>query len=150
MSKKKRKKSLKGKTNSERLKEFLTSQGKIFAEDLKQKATEYEKILYKILKELKYNFKFQEPFIVPVGKSYKLYIVDFLLTDYNIFIECDGNFHQTPINKKKDNLRTKHLSKIGLYPIRFTNGQISSFNKANIDNIIRTKISLISQVVKKL
>jgi len=139
------KRKIKKKQDPEKLKEFLLNQGKIFAKELKEKATEWEKILYKILKDLNYKFKFQVPVVVPVGKSYKLYILDFLLTDSNLVIEADGKFHNNPENRKKDNLRTKHLQKQGFYILRLSNKQIISFDKSQISEIIKTRILLTKQ-----
>lgn len=139
------KRKIKKKQDPEKLKEFLLNQGKIFAKELKEKATEWEKILYKILKDLNYKFKFQVPVVVPVGKSYKLYILDFLLTDYNLVIEADGKFHNNPENRKKDNLRTKHLQKQGFHILRLSNKQITTFDKSQISEIIKTRILLTKQ-----
>lgn len=140
---KKRKKFLNSKIDTEKYKEFLIKQGDIFSKELREKATEWEKIFFRILKDLHYKFKFQQPVVVPVGKSYKLYIVDFLLENSPIFIECDGGFHSSSENKKKDNLRTKHLSKMGLFPIRLTNKQISTYSKEQINQIIKQKIEML-------
>lgn len=101
--------------------------------------TKWEHILAKHLRDLGYRFKMQTPVIHKTTG----YIVDFLLTDYPIFIEADGKWHLTTEQKKKDNRRTKHLEKEGLYPIRLMNKQISTFTKENIDQIIKSKIQLI-------
>jgi len=58
------KRKIKKKQDPEKLKEFLLNQGKIFAKELKEKATEWEKILYKILKDLNYKFKFESASIL--------------------------------------------------------------------------------------
>lgn len=144
MAKKQRKKSLKGKTKGEVLYEYLVKKGQEFSKHLREHSTPWEKSLYKTLKDLHYKFEFQVPVIVPVGKSFRLYIVDFLLTDFNIFIEADGKFHHTKENQKKDNLRTKHLSKIGYIPLRLTNSQISVYTKEQINDIIQTKLKMLN------
>lgn len=139
------KKKINKKEKAEQLKEFLIVQGEIFSKQLIRDATEYEKILMKQLIDLGYNFQFQVPIVVPVGKSYKLYILDFLLTDYNIFIEADGKaWHSSKEQIKKDNLRTKHLQKQGLHPLRLSNKQIMVFNKNQIADILKQKILLIT------
>jgi len=140
------KRKTKKKQNPEQLKEFLLMQGKVFAEELTKNATEYEKILIIQLKKLGYNFQFQVPIVVPVAKSYKLYILDFLLTDFNIFIEADSKqYHGSKEQIKKDNLRTKHLQKQGLYPLRLSNKQIMVFNTKQIDDILKQRIMLTKQ-----
>ena len=116
---------------------WLSEKKNILGNHSSTDSTGWEKILYKILKDLHYNFKFQVPIVVPVGKSYKLYILDFLLTDYNIFIEADGkSTHGSKEQIKKDNLRSKHLLKLGLHPLRFSNKQISAFSSKQINEII--------------
>ena len=144
MAKKQRKKTLKGKTKGEILYEYLVKKGEEFSKHLRENSTIWEKSLYRTLKDLHYKFEFQVPVIVPVGKSFRLYIVDFLLTDFNIFIEADGKFHHTKENQKKDNLRTKHLSKIGYIPLRLTNSQISVYTKEQINDIIQTKLKMLN------
>ena len=137
------KKKINKKEKAEQLKEFLLAQGELFSKQLIKNATEYEKILMKQLIDLKYNFQFQVPIVVPVGKSYKLYILDFLLTDYNIFIEADGKaWHSSKEQIKKDNLRTKHLQKQGLHPLRLSNKQIMVFNKNQLAEILKQKLLL--------
>ena len=111
------------------------------AKELRKNRTDWEIILYNYLKQLGYKFKFQQPIIC----SNKFgYIVDFLLTDYNIYLEADGKWHNSPEQKKKDNRRTKRLLKEGYHIIRLANKQISTLSKENIDQIIKTKISLIN------
>lgn len=104
--------------------------------------TKWEHILAKHLRDLGYRFKMQVPII---HKTYG-YIVDFLLTDYPIFIEVDGKWHLTPEQKKKDNRRTKHLEKEGYSPIRLMNKQVSTFTKEQIDQIIQFKIQMLTNV----
>lgn len=131
------------KKNSEEVVKFLEEKGKEFSKELKNKATKWELMFKDILKELGYNFKFQVPIIVNKLKKPQLYILDFLLTDYQIFIELDGAQHFTKQGLKSDNQRTKKLRKEGYEPIRFANKQIEAFTKDQIDSIIKTKISLL-------
>lgn len=115
---------------------FLKDKAKL----LKINKTTWETSLYTTLKDLHYKFNFQVPVICAEKHGY---ILDFLLTDYPIFIEVDGKWHSTPEQKKKDNRRTKHLQKEGYSPIRLMNKQVSTFTKEQIDQIIKTKIQLI-------
>lgn len=146
MAKKQRKKAAKGKTKSQVTYEWLVAKGQEFAKDLRKKATPHEKSFYKTLKDLHYKFEFQVPVIC--NKKY-LYIVDFLLTDYQIFIELDGSQHNTPEGRKKDNLRTKRLRKEGYEPLKLTNRQVAIYTKEQIKNIINTKIMLINNTNSK-
>lgn len=132
------------KTKSEEKYQYLLAKGKQFSENLKKNATPWELKLYKILKDLHYNFKFQEP-IICFRKH--LFIVDFLLTEYNIFLEADGlSCHSSKADKKKDNRRSRYLIKEGYHPLRLWNKQISTLSKEAIDSIIKTKIKLVEEL----
>lgn len=128
------------KRNKQEVVKFLQEKGDQFSKELKNKATIWELRFIDILNELGYNFKFQVPVIC--SNKY-LYILDFVLTDFNIFIELDGYQHFTKQGMKKDNLRTKRLKKIGYQPLRFPNKQIETFTTEQIKSIIETKINLI-------
>ena len=119
---------------------FLQEKGTQFSKELKEKATKWELMFKDILEELGYKFEFQLP-IICNGKH--LYILDFLLIDYQIFIELDGAQHFTKQGLKKDNLRTRRLRKEGYQPLRFPNKQVETLTKDQIDGIIKTKISLL-------
>lgn len=121
----------------EGLRQFLNRQAKKNRNNLGK----WENILAKHLRDLGYRFKMQYPII---HKTFG-YIVDFLLTDYPIFIEVDGKWHFTKDQIKKDNKRSRHIQKEGYFPLRFTNKQISIMSKETIDQIIKTKIELIKQ-----
>ena len=110
------------------------------AKELSKNKTKWETSLYTTLKDLHYKFKFQVPVICAEKHGY---ILDFLLTDYNLVIEVDGNFHNFPQQRKKDNLRTRRLKKEGFHLIRLMNSQISKYSAQDIDNIIKSKIALI-------
>ena len=130
----------KKKSNKKDIVKFLEEKGKEFSQELKNNATEWELKFLDILKQLGYKFEFQVPVIC--NKKH-LYILDFLLTDYQLFIELDGKQHFTKEGKKKDNLRTKRLRKEGYEPLRFANKQIDAFSIEQLKNIIETKIKLI-------
>jgi len=114
---------------------------------LSKNKTKWESIMSKHLSDLHYKFKFQVPVIYnPVNnKTPKGYILDFLLTDYNIVIEIDGlSTHSSKTQQKADRQRTKKLQKLGYHVIRFWNKQVSTLSKENIDQIIKLKIQEIS------
>lgn len=103
--------------------------------------TKWELSLRKTLSDLHYPFKTQVPVIVREKYGY---ILDFLLTDYNLVIEADGRkYHSSKLQIKKDNQRARRLLKEGYYILRLTNKQISVYSKEIIDQIIKTKIQLI-------
>ncbi len=118
----------------ENLEQFLHKRAKI----LRNKRTKWEAIMYSYLKQIGYKFKFQVPAIC---RNKYGYILDFLLTDYNLIIEIDGKaFHNSKEQKKKDNQRTRRLLKEGFHLIRLSNKQVSVLTKEQIHDIISTKI----------
>lgn len=128
------------KTKEDRLKglsEFLDRK----ASKLKREKTKWEKIMAKHLSDLHYKFQFQIPIIYnPTGKTPKGYIVDFILTDYKIIIEVDGQWHLEKSQLKYDRQRTKKLKTLGYSVIRFLNKQVSTMTKEEIDSIIKQQI----------
>jgi len=122
---------------------FLENLGKDYSKKNRNTATFWESSLFNTLSELHYKFKFQVPYIVNKTKNPQLFILDFLLLEYNIILEADGKQHYTKENLKKDNKRSKFLKKEGFHIIRLSNRQISSFTRSDIDQIIKTKISTI-------
>ncbi len=121
---------------------FLENLGKQYRDNLVNNQTDYEKILYKFLKDLHYKFKFQEPVVVNKDKKPQLFILDFLLTDYNLVIEADSvKHHSSKSDVKADNYRSKLLKQEGYYILRLFNKQISNYSKDQINDIIKMKIS---------
>jgi very-short-patch-repair endonuclease len=119
------------------LKQFLDR----MAKKLRARRTQWEQSLYVTLKDLGYKFEFQKP-VVCRGKYG--YILDFVLTDYNIVIEADGvSTHGSKEQQKKDGVRTRRLKKEGYSLIRLWNRQISTYSKEQINDIIQTKIELL-------
>lgn len=73
---------------------------------IKNSKTSIEVIVENILKELELKYVFQKPF------GYWIY--DFYLPDYNMFIECDGDYwHGNPKMYKKIDLNKTQLRNIG-------------------------------------
>ena len=124
---------------------FLKKIGETNAKSLRLTSTPEEKILYKYLKELGYKFEFQVPIIIPLRVP-KLYIVDFLLDTYKIFIECDGRQHNTKEGLASDNLRSRRLKTLGYQPLRFTNRQIKTFTRNQIKEVIENRINMLKEV----
>ena len=112
------------------------------AKEMRLNPTLWESKLKKILSDLHYKFQTQVPIIC---KNKYGYIIDFLLTDYNLIIEADGkSTHGSKSQQKLDNQRSRRLKKEGYHIIRFWNKQISTLSKEQIDQIIKTKIMLIN------
>lgn len=129
------------KTKDIEKRKYLEQLGIKYSKILRIKATYWESIFYKILEDLHYKFLFQVPKILKIKGGHKLYILDFLLTDYPLVIEVDGvSIHHTKAGKKRDATRTRLLKKEGLDVLRFTNSQVSTLSKEEIQRIIETRI----------
>lgn len=137
----------KKKTKKEQLEDkvvFLENLGKVYAKRLTKNKTKWEILLYTVLKDLHYKFEFQVPVVVNKTKKPQLFILDFLLTDYNLILEADGvKYHTSKKDVSSDNRRTKQLRKEGYDILRFFNKQISTFSKELIQQIIQQKLKLI-------
>ena len=136
----------KKKTKKEQLEDkiiFLENLGRVYAKRLVKNKTKWEVILYTILKDLHYKFEFQVPIIVNKTKKPQLFILDFLLTDYNLVLEADGaKYHTSKKDVASDNRRTRQLRKEGYDILRLFNKQISIFPKELIQQIIQQKLKL--------
>jgi very-short-patch-repair endonuclease len=127
--------------------EFLEEVGKNFSKKLTKEITKWEKVVYDYLVEFGYNFKFQHPIVLELKKGNKLYILDFLLVDYNLVIEIDGyKYHSTKEQVKSDNIRTKNLKKFGYHVFRIWNSQITNFKKEDIKKIIDQRIEIVKNI----
>lgn len=119
----------------------LLGVGRKYAADLREKATHWELVMKDMLMELSYDFTFQYP-IVAIDK---LFILDFYLPQYKLCIEIDGfSTHGSKEQRKADSERSKKLKKKGIHVLRLWNSQVEKFSLLQIDQIIKTKISLIN------
>lgn len=87
-----------------------------------------EAMFQDILDEQEIYMDYQVPIYLTdsSGKIERFYIVDFLDELNNIIIEIDGSFHDTPNQKKLDEMRQKDLCSLGYDVYRITNKDISS------------------------
>jgi very-short-patch-repair endonuclease len=132
-----KKKRTKKEVDVERLQQFLNR----MAKKLRGNRTKWEQSFYITLKSLGYKFEFQKPIICREKYGY---ILDFLLSDFNIVVEIDGkSTHGSKEQQKKDNQRSRRIKKEGFHILRFWNSQVSVFTKEQVDQIIKQKISLI-------
>lgn len=137
------------KTKKEKITEkviFLENLGKQYARKHKNNPTKWESLFFKYLSDLHYIFKTQIPIVVNKTKSPQLYILDFVISPYNLVIEIDGKQHYTKENLKKDNRRTKLLKQQGYSILRFSNRQVITFTKEQIKEIIDSKINMLTNV----
>ena len=89
------------------------------AENLRNKPTEAEKLLWEKLKcdpFKQYHFRRQHPI--------HHFIADFYSHKRQLIIEVDGQYHETEDQQRKDQLRTDLLNFQGLEIIRFSNQEV--------------------------
>jgi len=100
--------------------------------NLRKNQTDAEKKLWSIVRNRQLcGVKFRRQF--PVGR----YIVDFYCPEYSIGIEADGGQHYEEKGRKRDQLRTQELNKLGVEIIRFS------------DHDILTNIDAVFEVIQK-
>ena len=84
----------------------------------KKHTTQAESVLWEQLKTKKLGIKFRRQHIID------MFIVDFVCLSKKLIIEVDGGYHDTPIQKEADELRTKILNEFGYKVIRFKNEDV--------------------------
>lgn len=106
-------------------------------------ATNAEKMFLDICKKKKLNLEFQYPIRIldKKGKIKKFFIVDFCDKKHNIIIEVDGEYHTDPVQRNKDNTRTKVLKKLGYRVYRISNVDVYEGKSTQfLYNIYKNKI----------
>ena len=94
--------------------------------ELRRNQTDAEKKLWDILRNRKLDcVKFRRQF--PVGN----YILDFYSPEYRLGIEADGGQHYEDQYRKRDEVRTRELFKLGVEILRFSDHDILN----NIDGV---------------
>jgi very-short-patch-repair endonuclease len=86
---------------------------------LRKNQTEAERKLWRILRNRRlHGVKFRRQF--PVDR----YILDFYSPEVRLGIEADGSQHYEEKGKRRDELRTKKLSQVGVQILRFNDREI--------------------------
>ncbi len=82
----------------------------------------------------------------------RIFIVDIWIRWTNICIEVDGGYHESPSQKRKDDLRDKILAERGLVTVRFTNKEAVEFTCDQIAERIKShkNISMIGKPKKRI
>lgn len=112
----------------------IRNTAKLYAKELKQRATKAERIMLSIVKKLNKKLVFQHPIFIHVGGSIKtFYIADFCDIRKKIILEVDGGYHKTEEQIIKDKLRTLDLKRLGYKVYRITNEDV--FNGLGIQFI---------------
>lgn len=102
--------------------------------NLRKNQTDAERKLWSILRNRKLaEIKFRRQF--SIGR----YILDFYSSKYKLGIEADGGQHYEDEGMKRDQLRTKGLSKYGIEILRFSDRDILN-NIETVYNIIYDRI----------
>jgi very-short-patch-repair endonuclease len=89
-----------------------------FAEKLRANMTEAEINLWGFLRLKPEGFKFRRQH--PFGR----YILDFYCHKVKLAIEIDGKYHDIPVQKELDEIRTIEIENLGVKEIRFTNEEV--------------------------
>lgn len=120
---KKKREQLKIKNNS-----TIRAVAKQYADKLVKNATSAEKQLYRILKSVGIDFKFQHPIYNKDknGNIKQFYIADFYLPKSNTIVEVDGGYHFSEEQQKKDASRTWNIKNAhkGIKILRINNGTV--------------------------
>ena len=97
-----------------------------YCRKLRKSQTDTEKKLWTVLRNRQLGrVKFRRQF--SIGR----YILDFYSPKYRLAIEADGEGHYKNKGKRRDELRTKELSKFGIEVLRFNDLDILN----NIDGV---------------
>jgi Uncharacterized protein conserved in bacteria len=97
-------------------------------DNLKQKPTEAEDLIWQHLRNKKTGYKIRRQHIIDD------FIVDFVCLSKKIVIEIDGKIHLK--QKEHDDMRTYRLREIGYEVIRFTNDEVIA-SPADVANRIK-------------
>ena len=119
--------------------ELLERAGVFYSKKLIHSATKWELKIKNMLDTLGEEYVFQHPIICA---KKKLYILDFYFPKTKIAIEIDGaQYHTTPEQKKKDNLRTRRLRKEGITVRRLTNSQVTYYTDQCLNQLLKMFIN---------
>lgn len=87
-------------------------------QELRERATEAERIMWERLRRNLLGIKFRRQHII--GN----YIVDFIALKEHLIIEIDGEYRETSEQHAKDEERTRHLESLGYRLLRFSNREV--------------------------
>lgn len=68
---------------------------------------------------------------IPVIIENNIYIIDLRVGDYNIAIEVDGQYHETLLQRKRDQVRTQNLHKAHYNVFRISNADALDYKICN-------------------
>jgi very-short-patch-repair endonuclease len=102
------------------------------AYDLRRTMTEAERALWEKLRNRQvkgYRFRRQHPI--------SEFVVDFFCYEAKLIIELDGEVHNDPFQRERDNERTKMLKSMGLDEIRFRNEEVLTNLEEVVSKILK-------------
>lgn len=112
---------------------------------LRQEQIEAEALLWQLLRNRNFEeikFRRQHPI--------KDYIVGFFSYELRLIIELDGNYHNNPEQKEKDELRGLHLKALGYKVLRYSNDVVLKGKEQKIYKaILSRKNDLRSSLMRK-
>lgn len=75
----------------------------------------------------------------PITTGRKLYFADIYLPDIKTIVECDGGYHFTAKQRRKDGNRSAGIWRLGYHVVRLSNHDARDINKvkAKLDMILR-------------
>jgi very-short-patch-repair endonuclease len=98
----------------------------------RKNATKAEALLWERLKKKQldgYKFRRQHP----LGR----FVLDFYCHTPKLAIEIDGNYHEKPLQKEYDDLRTEAIETIDIQVLRFTNEEVLTDIDAVLAEILK-------------
>ena len=96
-----------------------TKAARNFARTLRQKSTDAEKRLWRLLRDRRFaEFKFRRQY--PCG----IYFLDFYCVTAKLAVELDGGGHGYPDQRTRDQVRNQFLESKGIKVLRFWNHQM--------------------------
>ncbi|HTB51587.1 MAG TPA: acetylglutamate kinase [Ferruginibacter sp.] len=97
------------------------------AEELRNRMTEAEEILWNAIKINDFHLKFRRQH--PIS----LYVADFYCHAIKLVIELDGGYHENEEVKRNDVVRENNIKDFGITVLRFKNEEITS----NLENVLQ-------------
>ena len=96
-----------------------TAAARNFARQLRNKSTDAEKRLWRLLRDRRFNeFKFRRQYACGI------YFLDFYCTVAKLAVELDGGGHGFPDQRTRDEKRNEFLTRLGIKVLRFWNHQM--------------------------
>jgi very-short-patch-repair endonuclease len=113
---------------------YAKPETRFYARSNRRHPTDAEKLMWEELKRKKLGYKFHRQAIM-FG-----WIADFWCPRKMLMIEVDGEYHDTPKQKKADNYRDKMLNEKGITTIRVKNAEVIN-NIAGVVHKIKKELA---------